>query len=40
MEQEKEKKGAERVYVGEEHITFQADEEQYNFDTFNAQRSR
>ena len=35
-EKEKEEKGAEQANVGEEHITFQADEEQYNFDTFNA----
>ena len=35
-EKEKEKKGAEQAKVGEEYITFQADKEQYNFDTFNA----
>ena len=35
-EKEKEKKGAEQANYGKEEITFQADEEHYNFNTFNA----
>ena len=35
-DKEKEKKGAEQVNYGEEEIAFQADEEPYNFDTFDA----
>ena len=33
---EKEKKNVKQVDVGEEYITFQVDEEQYNFDTLYA----
>ena len=35
-DKEKKKKGAEQVNYGEEEITFQVDEEQYNFNTLDA----
>ena len=35
-DKEKEKKGAAQVNYGKEEIAFQADEEHYNFDTFDA----